>query len=74
MPDGSGALMFCRNVLLSVVELSGFQPGAPLPGDSARGQALDLVLSVTVWLSRPVGQHSLPVGNQRTVILVHSAQ
>ena len=55
MPDGSGALMSCRNVLLSVVELSGFQPGAPPPVHSARGQALDRVLSVTVRLSRPVG-------------------
>ena len=55
MPDGSGALMSCRNVLLSVVELSGFRPGAAPPGESARGQALDLVLSVIVQLSRLVG-------------------
>ena len=54
MPDGSGALMFCRNVLLSAVELSGFRPGAPPPGEPALGQALDLVLSVIVQLSRLV--------------------
>ena len=54
MPDGSGALMFCRNVLLTVVEFSGFRPGAPPPVELAWGQALDLVLSAIVQLSRLV--------------------
>ena len=66
-PDGLGALTVCRNELLSLVVLPGFQLGVPPLGDLARGQAWDLVLSGAVQLPRPVGQPLLPVGKYRTV-------